>query len=236
MHSSDKPVYPSVYPPASSSINQPTPLRTQAAPIPSIHPSIGPSNHLSPSPSIPPSMHQPTLHQFPCPLRIPLPLPIYPSSPCFIHAALDQSIPPSKHPPNSQPVNYPLRNHTPSSSNSFSCYRTLARQLAATLPLAATAGTPIPGNVESPHSSNPGIGLLGPGKVPCSEGATEVSMTLTSTTLLRLSLLLQQVLVSITINERITQILHSDFDYDNTGEMAQYGNGEDAVAERKLEE
>eukprot|EP00640_Fibrocapsa_japonica_P008814 CAMPEP_0113944762 /NCGR_PEP_ID=MMETSP1339-20121228/36588_1 /TAXON_ID=94617 /ORGANISM="Fibrocapsa japonica" /LENGTH=59 /DNA_ID=CAMNT_0000950075 /DNA_START=234 /DNA_END=413 /DNA_ORIENTATION=+ /assembly_acc=CAM_ASM_000762 len=38
----------------------------------------------------------------------------------------------------------------------FKCSQTETAEFAALAPEAATAGTPIPGNVESPHMNNPG--------------------------------------------------------------------------------
>ena len=46
------------------------------------------------------------------------------------------------------------------------CFCTGASVFAAIIPLAATAGRPMPGNVESPQHSSPGSGVPGPGKTP----------------------------------------------------------------------
>ena len=50
---------------------------------------------------------------------------------------------------------YKLKTHRgsqiPMASRSWECWETETRELATMAPLAATAGTPIPGNVESPQ-------------------------------------------------------------------------------------
>lgn len=51
-----------------------------------------------------------------------------------------------------------------SSSIMRRCDHTGARLLAHIRPLAAAAGTPMPGIVESPHTYSPGMGVLGPGQ------------------------------------------------------------------------
>ena len=49
----------------------------------------------------------------------------------------------------------PQQAQTPMASSSLQWSHTLTRLLAAMCPLAATAGTPIPGKVESPQHSRP---------------------------------------------------------------------------------
>jgi hypothetical protein len=49
-----------------------------------------------------------------------------------------------------------------SSSSSLQWSTTLAKLLAAMAPLAATAGSPMPGKVESPQHSSPGMGVVPP--------------------------------------------------------------------------
>lgn len=53
----------------------------------------------------------------------------------------------------------------PTASRSSECCDTETRVLATIAPLAATAGTPIPGKVESPQQKSWGIGVACPGKV-----------------------------------------------------------------------
>lgn len=55
----------------------------------------------------------------------------------------------------------------PMASRSSECWDTGTKVLATMAPLAATAGTPIPGKVESPQQNNCGIGVEWPGNVPC---------------------------------------------------------------------
>lgn len=45
------------------------------------------------------------------------------------------------------------------------CVSGLTMVLAAEAPLTHTAGTPMPGNVESPVTNSPGIGVIGPSNV-----------------------------------------------------------------------
>lgn len=59
-----------------------------------------------------------------------------------------------------------LHNHTLISSSIFQWAHTGASVLAQMAPLAATAGRPMPGKVESPQAMSPGMGVRGPGKVP----------------------------------------------------------------------
>ena len=54
----------------------------------------------------------------------------------------------------------------PTASSSSECCDTETRVFATIAPLAATAGTPIPGKVESPQQKSWGIGVACPGKVP----------------------------------------------------------------------
>lgn len=54
----------------------------------------------------------------------------------------------------------------PTASRSSECCDTETRVFATIAPLAATAGTPIPGKVESPQQKSWGIGVACPGKVP----------------------------------------------------------------------
>jgi len=61
-------------------------------------------------------------------------------------------------------INYHLIQ--PISLNISKCLCTGARVFAAIIPLAATAGNPIPGNVESPQQYNPGRDVPTPGKKP----------------------------------------------------------------------
>lgn len=60
--------------------------------------------------------------------------------------------------------------HNAIASNSFKWLHTSAKLFAAIIPLAAAAGTPIPGMHESPHTVKPGIGVLGPGQFPAPPG------------------------------------------------------------------
>mmetsp|Transcript_20184 Transcript_20184/g.56218 ORF Transcript_20184/g.56218 Transcript_20184/m.56218 type:complete len:83 (+) Transcript_20184:210-458(+) len=53
-----------------------------------------------------------------------------------------------------------------SSSIIARCDQTLASVFAHIIPLAAAAGTPMPGIVESPQTYKPGTGVLGPGQPP----------------------------------------------------------------------
>jgi hypothetical protein len=46
------------------------------------------------------------------------------------------------------------------------CFGRLTSVLAAIMPLAAAAGTPMPGMYESPHPYSPGSDVAGPGKEP----------------------------------------------------------------------
>ena len=56
-------------------------------------------------------------------------------------------------------------NYSPSESSSFTWSHTLASVFAAIIPLAAAAGTPIPGAQLSPTLSSPGRPVFGPGKL-----------------------------------------------------------------------
>ena len=58
-----------------------------------------------------------------------------------------------------------LLSYSPSESSNFTWSHTLASVLAAIMPLAAAAGTPIPGAQLSPTRSKPGKFVLGPGNV-----------------------------------------------------------------------
>jgi len=51
-------------------------------------------------------------------------------------------------------------------SRSCECLETGTSEFATIAPLAATAGTPIPGKVESPQHKSCGMGVEWPGKVP----------------------------------------------------------------------
>jgi hypothetical protein len=53
----------------------------------------------------------------------------------------------------------------PTASRSSECCDTETSVFATIAPLAATAGTPIPGKVESPQQNSWGIGVACPGKV-----------------------------------------------------------------------
>ncbi len=53
-----------------------------------------------------------------------------------------------------------------SESISFRWLHTGASVLAQIMPLAAAAGTPMPGMQESPQAYSPGTGVCGPGKLP----------------------------------------------------------------------
>lgn len=52
--------------------------------------------------------------------------------------------------------------HTSSASSKFQWSQTGTSVFAAMVPLAATAGSPIPGKVESPQQYSPGMGVAGP--------------------------------------------------------------------------
>lgn len=58
-----------------------------------------------------------------------------------------------------------LCNYSPSESSNFTWSQTLASVFAAIIPLAAAAGTPIPGAQLSPTLNKPGRPVLGPGKL-----------------------------------------------------------------------
>jgi hypothetical protein len=55
----------------------------------------------------------------------------------------------------------------PTARNISTCFDTRARVWAAIIPLATTAGTPMPRKVESPQHNKPATGVFAPGKVAC---------------------------------------------------------------------
>jgi hypothetical protein len=55
-----------------------------------------------------------------------------------------------------------FKSHSPSAPSSSRCAPSGTSVLAHTAPLAATAGRPMPGKVESPQAYSPGSGVVGP--------------------------------------------------------------------------